>query len=117
MDVSKIEEKIHSLLYSNLKLKSPVLSGNMKAHIKKNGDREIVIEAPFYDMKEYRKTGVIIHTGKVIYGKKDYAEWVNELGAFAKHNKSEHWVNRTILDVARVIANEIGAEIINELQL
>lgn len=110
-----IKEKLHSLLLSNLTFTSPVLSGNMKAHIKENGDREIVIEAPFYDLKKWRETGNIIYTGKEIYGKTDYAEWVNKFGAFGRHNKSEHWVNDTILSVVTIIASEIGAEIINEL--
>ena len=42
---------------------------------------------------------------------------VNKFGAFGKHNKSEGWVNRSILDVVNTIANEIGAEVINELGL
>jgi len=113
--MTEIVEKIHSLLLSNLMFMSPVLSGNMKANIKENGDREIVIEAPFYDMKKWRESGAIIHTNKMIYGKTDYAEWVNKIGAFGSHNKSEHWVYDTILSVAIVIANEIGADVINEL--
>ena len=115
METEKIVEKIHTLLLSNLQFNSPVLSGNMKAHIKENGDREIVIEAPFYDIKKWRETGAIVLTNKVIYGKTDYAVWVNQLGGFATHNKSQHWVNDTILSVVNTIANEIGAEIINEL--
>ena len=115
METEKIVEKIHTLLLSNLAFNSPVLSGNMKAHIKENGSREIVIEAPFYDMKLWKKTGAIVLTGATIYGRTDYAEWVNRLGAFATHNKSEHWVNDTILSVVNVIANEIGADVINEL--
>lgn len=115
MEIKAIQEKIHSLLSSNLIFQSPVLSGNMKAHIKQNGEYEIIIEAPFYDMAKWRKENVIVHTGQRIYGKTDYAEWVNKIGAFGTHNKSEHWVNDTILGVVGVIAQEIGADVINEL--
>ena len=115
MDTSKIIEKTHNLLYTNLLLKSPVLSGSMKMHIQDNGEREIVIDAPFYDLKEWNKTGNIVYTGKVYNGVSAYASIVNEMGAFGKHNKSEGWVNRAILEVANVIANEIGAEVVYEL--
>lgn len=115
----RIVEKIHSLLLPNLMLKSPVLSGNMKSLIKNgiisDGLREIVIDAPFYDMKKWKDSGVVVHTGNVIQGRTAYAEWVNRLGAFATHNKSEKWVNRAILEVVQPIANEIGAEVIYEL--
>lgn len=109
-----VVNKIHSLLLSQLQLQSPVLSGNMQTHIEGNA-MDIVIAAPFYDIKKWRKSGVIIPTGQTVYGKTDYAEWVNRLGAFGTHNKSEGWVNRTILEVVNAIANEIGAEVIYEL--
>lgn len=114
-----IVEQLHTLLLSDLELTSPVLSGNMKAHIRSGNikplEREIVIEAPFYDMKLWKKSGNIVHTGAIINGRTDYAEWVNRLGAFAKGNESQYWVNRAIYDVVYMIAAQIGAEVINEL--
>jgi hypothetical protein len=108
-------ERLHSLLFSNLVLRSPVLSGNMQQNISQSGDREIIIDAPFYDMKKWKQSGVIVHTGAIINGRTAYAEWVNNLGGFATHNKSEEWVERAIEEVVYAIANEIGAEVINEL--
>lgn len=117
----EIVEKLHALLFSNLILQSPVLSGNMQSLIQiaqvGSDYAEIVIEAPFYDGKKWRKDGTIVHTGETIKGKTDYAQWVNDLGAFATHNKSMHWVNRACYECANAIANEIGATVINELEL
>ena len=121
MDTREIVEKLHSLLHFDLVLNSPVLSGNMKSWIEL-GDitpdtREIVIFAPFYDMKKWEKEHTIFYTGEIIDGKSDYAQEVNDMGAFGRHNKSEHWVNRCCVEVARAIANEIGGIVINELPL
>lgn len=118
MDTSQIVEKIHNLLSSNLVMSSPVLSGNMKQHIKASigtDDRTVIIDAPFYDMKKWEKEHAIVHTGQIINGRTAYAEWVNRLGAFGHRNKSWHWVNRAIIEVVSAIANEIGAEVIYEL--
>ena len=112
-------EKIHSLLFSNLTMSSPVLSGNMKSFIKTGNvginTREIIIDAPFYDMKKWEKEKVIVHTGETIAGRTAYAEWVNRLGAFGRHNKSEGWVNRAVLEVVSAIANQVGAEVVYDL--
>lgn len=112
-------EKMHALLFSTLVISSPMLSGNMKAHIKvevSNGsERSIIIDAPFYDLKRWRADKTVVHTGAVIEGRTAYAEWVNRLGAFNRHNKSEGWVDRAILEAAYAIAGEIGAEVIYEL--
>ena len=113
--MDNIVEKLHSLLYTVLTLESPVLSGNMKMHIKSPNEREIVIDAPFYDMKKWEKDKIIVHTGEIIDGRTAYAEWCNRLGAFNSHNKSEKWVNRAVLEAAYAIANEIGATVIYEL--
>lgn len=117
--MDSIVEKIHSLLFSNLVLSSPVLSGNMKSMIKsviQDGDTaKIVIDAPFYDMKKWEKENVIVYTGENISGRTAYAEWVNRLGGFGTHNKSEKWVNRAILEVVQAVAGEIGAQVIYEL--
>ena len=119
MEMEQIVEKIHSLLFSNLVMSSPILSGNMKQHIKSNMDsedeREIVIDAPFYDMKRWEKEHAIVHTSEIINGRSAYAEWVNRLGAFGRKNKSWHWVNRAVIQVVETIANEVGAEVIYEL--
>lgn len=114
-------EKMTSLLFAILLTSSPVLSGNMKQNIQITrygiNECEIVIDAPFYDMKKWRKDKVIVHTGETFRGKTAYAESVNRSGAFGTHNKSEHWANRACVEVAQIIANEIGAEVINELRL
>lgn len=116
-----IVEKIHSLLFDNLIFSSPILSGNMVSNIhtgmQGTNTREIVIEAPFYDLKKWQKEGVIVHTGETLFGKTDYASLVNDFGGFGTHNQSEGWVNRAILQVVFTIANKIGAQVINELQL
>lgn len=114
-------EKLTSLLFATLITASPVLSGNMKSFIQiaSYGEDEssILIDAPFYDMKKWKKDGVVIHTGGVVDGRTAYADWVNESGGFATHNKSMHWVNRACVEVAKIIASEIGATVINELEL
>lgn len=117
--MENIVEKIHALLFSNLVMQSPVLSGNMQSMIQvgiQGGDtREIIIDAPFYDMKRWNKDKVVVHTGEVVNGMTAYAESVNRSGAFGRHNKSEGWVNRAIKEVVETIANEIGAEVVYEL--
>lgn len=114
-------EKLYTLLNTTLYLDSPVLSGNMKSGIglKSINDNEVVIaiEAPFYDRKIWEKSGAIVLTGAVVNGKTDYAQSVNDTGGFGTRNKSMHWVNRVCLDVANIIAQEIGAEVINELSI
>lgn len=116
-------EKLYSLLNEDLYLSCPVLSGNMRNHIDLNtvqpGDKEItiVISAPFYDMKEFKKSGQVKYTNKVVDGRTDYAQWVNDLGPFGRPGRSQHWVNRTCYDVASAIANEVGGVVINELDL
>ena len=114
-----VVEMMHSLLYNVLIMESPVLSGSMKSMIQTGMDepstREIVIDAPFYDVKRWEKDNTIVYTGDVILGRTAYAEWVNRLGGFATHNKSEKWVNRAIHEVVDAIANQIGAEVIYEI--
>ena len=119
--MNKVVEQIFSLLNDDLYYSSPVLSGNMRAHIKIGNItpeyKELIIEAPFYDMDKWKKEGVIELTGESKNGYTDYAYWVNKSGAFGRHNRSEHWVNRCIYDSVMTIANEIGAQVINELPL
>lgn len=114
-------ESIQSLLFMDLVNSSPVLSGNMKMniHCGVNTPKEcqVIIEAPFYDLTKWKKDGTIIKTGENIKGKTDYAYWVNEAGGFGRHNKSEHWVNRSMYEVALQIATQLGAEVINKLPL
>lgn len=114
-------EKLTSLLFATLIVNSPILSGNMQGHIQikdfNENKCELVIDAPFYDMAEWQKNKTIVHTGDIIGGKTAYAEWVNKAGGFGTHNKSEHWVNRVCVEVAQIIASEIGATVINELEL
>lgn len=116
-----IVEKLHALLFSNLIMQSPVLSGNMQSMIQVglqgSATREIIIDAPFYDARKWNKEKVVVHTGEIIHGRSAYAEWVNDYGAFFTHNKSEGWVNRAIKEVVEAIANEIGALVIYEIRL
>ena len=117
--MEKIVEKIHALLFTNLVMSSPVLSGNMQSLIQTNysgqSTKEIIIDAPFYDPKKWEKEKVVVHTGETINGYTAYAEWVNKYGAFFKHNKSEGWVNRAILNVVTTIANEVGGQVVWKL--
>lgn len=114
-------DKLFSLIYSDLIMSSPVLSGNMQSMIQLGqiGVKEvdIIISAPFYDNKEWEKNKIIKHTGESIKGVTDYANWVNEIGGFGTHNKSEHWVNRVLYECCQAIANEVGGVVINELPL
>ena len=68
------------------------LSGNLKKSVKieKNGGNgyNITIEAPRYDIKEYKRTGVKISKPG------SYASSVNETGGFSKHHKD--YVNKCI---------------------
>lgn len=120
MAVSDVE-KLYALVFYNLHCQVPVLSGNMSMFIQTaqayGSEFVILIEAPFYDRKEWKKTGAIKHTGESKKGYTDYASLVNDYGAFGKHNKSMNWVNRVCVEAATAIANEIGAEVINELEL
>ena len=114
-------EKLYGLVFYNLHCKVPILSGNMASLIQTSQaygtEFVIVIDAPFYDQKEWEKNKQIVHTGQTINGKTAYAQYVNDLGGFGTRNKSMHWVNRVCVEAATVIANEIGAEVINELEL
>ncbi len=116
-------EKLYNLVDENLYLSCPVMSGNMRHHIDVNtvlaGDEEvsIVISAPFYDLKEWQKTGRVVLTGKTVGDKHDYAYWVNALGAFAKGGRDVHWVHRAIYEACCTLASEIDAEVINELPM
>mgnify|MGYP003571265032 CR=1 FL=1 len=112
-------EELYNLIFTSLFFNSPILSGNMKAHIKITSidDKKatLVIEAPNYDLKLWNKDKTIVYTGVNKYGLTDYAYNVNKYGAFGKHNKSEGWVNRTLLNACQTIANQYGGEVINEL--
>ena len=114
-----VVEILHSLLYNVLIIESPVLSGSMKSMIQTGMDtpseRQIIIDAPFYDLKKWNEDKTVVYTGSIIQGRTAYAEWVNRLGGFATHNKSEKWVNRAIHEVVDAIASQIGAEVIYEI--
>lgn len=114
-------EKLYALVFYNLYTQVPVLSGNMASLIQTSeaygSEFVIVIDAPFYDMKEWEKNKQIVHTGEVKNGRTAYAEAVNAIGAFGKRNKSMHWVNRVCVEAATALASELGADVINELEL
>jgi hypothetical protein len=111
-----LAEEIYSLLFSDLIFSSPILSGNMQENIKTADEMTIIIDAPFYDLKKWKKDKVIVHTGEVKNGVSAYAYDVNLRGGFGTHNKSEGWVNRAILEAVNTIAGKYGnVEVINEL--
>ena len=117
MDNSQ-KEYLQNLIFWHLVMESPVLSGNMQSFIQLGGidtDYAILIQAPFYDMKKWKKEGVIVHTGDVKKGKEHYAEWVNELGAFGRHNKSEHWVNRVLNRCCEEFARKYDGKVVKLL--
>lgn len=110
-----VAEELKYNLYYQLVMQSPVLSGNMQMMISAlglngldpmNNEERILITAPSYDDKKWRKEGVIVHTYKY-----DYANTVNEVGAFGSHNKSEHWVNRVINEVCDEIARKYNGKV------
>lgn len=118
--MTELQEKLQFLCFYNLVMQSPVLSSSMQNHIQigyGNDGFQIVIDAPFYDAKEWEKNKQLVYTGAIKNGMSAYAYWVNEVGAFGRHNKSEHWVNRVLNEACLALAGEIGAEVINELQL
>lgn len=108
-------EELVMLVYSGLRENSPVLSGNMLAHIEyaniDDNETTIVISGPSYDLEEWEKTKQIILTNEY-----DYALWVNKFGAFGTGNKSKHWVNRALVDRASVVASDYDAELIVDIE-
>lgn len=121
--MTRILEQLYTLLNENLYLSCPVLSGNMRSHIdmntvlKDSEEVEIVISAPFYDLKEWEKNKRIVFTGDIVNGMHDYAYWVNALGAFGKGGRDVNWVHRAIYEVCCAIAGEHNAVVINKLPL
>ena len=71
-------EELQLMIYYNLVLESPVLSGNMQNMIDSlglygldpvNNESRILITAPSYDTKKWRKEQVIVHDYKFNYDK------------------------------------------------
>jgi len=132
--MTKAMQELAHILYSQLLNDTPVLSGNMKNHIRiaNVSDHEItyVIDPPFYNVSVWKKTGNIYYRNigyfkrngkwykKKLNGKKygviSYANWVNEIGAFGTRNKSMHWVNRSCYSACTSLPN---SEVNNELEL
>lgn len=127
-------EKLFNLLNNDLYLTAPVLSGNTRnsIHVSKIDEDsfQIIIDPKFYDLNEWvkkgkpwkRVDGKLIGDIRIIKSKypdiKSYAMWCNDLGAFGgKSTRSKHWVNRCVYEVCQTIANEIGAEVVNQLPL
>ena len=110
--------ELKSLVHEVVKLDCPILSGNMKAYIKiesiGQNEMTISISAPSYDLKKWKKTGVIQHTGEY-----DYAISVNKLGAFwGRSRKSQYWLNKSLNKACNIVAaNNEGVEVVNELEL
>ena len=118
MDYKEIEEYARSSLFWNLIKESPILSGSMQYHIQMgygNDGYEIIIEAPFYDMKKWQKDKTLVYTGESHNGVTDYALSVNEAGGFGRHNASEGWVNRCVNYVCRDVAQKYNGVVEGEL--
>lgn len=108
--MSEFFERLVETVYSNLKKDCPVLSGNMKAHIKiiaKDSKNAIIeISGPTYDMTELDKNGVFEYVGG------DYAYSVNKKGAFGgRSTKSKGWVNRSLINSCNSVAPSLNAEV------
>lgn len=112
MDIKEIQDELKQLIYYELVVQSPVLSGNMQNFISGMGFQMegILITAPSYDMKKWRKDKEIVHNYKF-----NYANAVNEVGAFGTHNKSEHWVNRVCNMCSQMIASKYHGKVIVRL--
>lgn len=105
------------LVFNNLKMECPILSGNMLNHIKIEDIQpkfvRIAIAGPSYDLRKWRQEGVIEYTG--LY---DYAVSVNNVGAFGgRSTKSRHWANRTIVNACKVIGQIYNAEVVVNVEL
>ena len=114
----EIKEELQLMLNWNLVMEAPILSGNMQSFIQLGGidtNYAILIQAPFYDMKKWRKQGIIVHTGENKKGYEHYADWVNQAGGFGRHNRSEGWVNRVCNRCAEEIAQKYGGKVIKRL--
>ena len=114
---------LYNLINANLYAQAPVLSGNLKSHIKVVSVEEhkvkIVLSARFYDTKIWEKTGQIKYTKgwKKNPQITNYAMFLNEVGAFGTRNKSMHWTNRAIFQVCDAYANKSGGSCDNKLPL
>ena len=117
--MTKNIEKLQSLLFNQLLVNCPYLSGNMLNNIsvKPLSDKkvEITISAKFYDVDLFKNKGVIKFTNENHNGITNYAMWVDNYGGFFSHNKSENWITNTVADCCNVIGNEIGAKVDNRL--
>ena len=109
---------LSSKLLPRLIISSPFMSGSMRLHIENvylsDTEAAFKISAPQYDMEKWINEGIIVYTGQT----PDYAVWVNELGGFGSHNKSEHWVNRAVYEICSELkAIKKNVVIVNELPL
>lgn len=108
-------EQLYLLLNQTLYYRCPILSGNMSRGIKitkiEENRIELEIEAKYYDLNKWNKEHKVVYTGKTVLGTTDYAMFVNEFGAFGKHNSSEHWVNRVVNDVCHAITKNVDCKI------
>ena len=100
----KAMQELAHILYSQLLNDCPILSGNMKKHIRIDsiGDNYItyVIDPPYYDVDLWKETKTIVYTST-----KSYASSVNDFGGFFTMNKSQYWVNRACVSSCNAIPN------------
>lgn len=117
MDVKDLFNELTMLVYTNLQLECPILSGNMSSHIEIEEIQDkyavISISGPSYDLKKYAKEGIIEYTGEF-----DYAISVNNVGAFGgRSEKSKHWANRSIANACKIIGQIYNAEVVMDVEL
>lgn len=117
MDEKNLFNELTMLVYTDLKIECPVLSGSMASHIEleeiQKDFARISVSGPSYDLAKWRKEGYVEYTGEY-----DYAVSVNNVGAFGgRSTKSKHWANRAITNACRAIAQIYGAEVIVDVEL
>lgn len=117
MTENDLFNELTMLVYTNLQLDCPILSGNMSSHIEIEDLQDkyavISISGPSYDLKKWAKEGVIEYTGEF-----DYAISVNNVGAFGgRSEKSKHWANRSIANAIKIIGQIYNAEVVIDVEL
>jgi len=113
-------QNLYTMVKNNLYAKSPIYSGNMKSSIGSvqwvevgENKVQLIINAPYYDMQEFKKNNRVVPTGEVVNGMFGYANDVNLFGGFFTQNKSKYWVNRAIYEACLQFATTLKTETID----
>lgn len=114
-------ERIYNLVVTALRANAPVMSGNTRDSIRvdiSSGNKlVIVIDPKFYDISTWKSSGVIIPSSDIRSGLLSYAESVNNNGAFGTHNSSQGWIKRVCQECTKNIASEIGAIVVDGMEI